>query len=97
MYSPQYMNSPSTGFCNNWYNQSAANTQPIQFSWTIPEKHCATSKCGKPCHKGRNCEILKRIEGEIHKVYCRECDIIFESDLTSCDKGEIVMIEGVYP
>jgi len=74
---------------------ASGTTNP--YTWTYTAKHCATSKCGKPCHIGLFCKVLKKTIGNLHRVYCSKCDITFESDLTSCEDKEIEMIEGVYP
>lgn len=52
---------------------------------TVP--HCHKTECGKLCHKGINCMILKhpKKKGEFGKVYCKECDEVFESDFSPCE------------
>lgn len=53
-------------------------------SWYLPGKSCAgLSKCGKPCHKRANLTPLKkyRKNGRVVRVWCKECDEIFDVDM----------------
>src|SRR6185312_6120324 len=73
MYNQQYLNSPTASTCNYTNNFMGASGTTNPYTWTYTAKHCATSKCGKPCHIGLFCKVLKKTIGNLHRVYCSKC------------------------
>ncbi len=58
------------------------------FYWSVPEKHCGgTTKCGKVCHKTKNCAIVDSFKEDgktIYKYYCRKCKTYNEGSAEDC-------------
>lgn len=71
----------------NHYSTAGTNSQNYMWHPTFfSEPHCAKTECGKLCHKGINCMMLKdKKDDKPAKIYCKECDFVFESDLTPCE------------
>jgi len=71
-------------------NYGGAGGGPLVFY--VPEKTCGTSKCGRPCHKGINIQILKVTKSTKPmecKAWCRKCEVFIEGiQVESCDEHE---------